>query len=532
MATLASIPDPNSCPARPKIDAPDEKRIPSFKRLRSRSRVRVLSRRPTRARHPRTGRSGIYSQHLPSNTAAPDHAPLENTKHSGSIAKGATHRKDTVLDRYEPNGTIPDLEASRNEHQGDAVPATGPAPFEVSPLSSKSLATPGSGNLDGANSVVDFNKQNGTTLVTSPKYSQNLPQLSHYCETTDSKKQTLGAACEVSSNNMSGVPDTPRRPGVDNRLVDAIARNVAQQLHMLSVTSEPRSYRRHFQDSEEMSPESYRNPSRTSSQRGALDRFTRELQRYAEHTGAKGKIPLFTPTPTRSGTTLRTVSALLPFRPEFTAAGLAVTSKDQAKLHSHRTRASANRATRQPPLPKLAAKQAHLSQLDGNDGCPSSNTEISFTTPNNMDEWRYAAMGKAVARERQKPLANRVPKSTCLPCIPGRRESAGWGCLQLLQKSQPQLYASESVTTPHHTVMDTKLKMSSFPAKASIPEWANLPAPNIFYPQPQQDTRMKADDVVNRAHRIKSGREHEHLTRVYIPKQPTTGLRRQPMVLP
>lgn len=69
-------------------------------------------------------------------------------------------------------------------------------------------------------------------------------------------------------------------------------------------------------------------PSQTSSQRRAVDRFARELERYANRTGARGRLPASTPT-SESGVSLHTISALLPFQAEFKAAGLAVTSAEQ-----------------------------------------------------------------------------------------------------------------------------------------------------------------------------------------------------------
>ncbi|KAB5579867.1 hypothetical protein GE09DRAFT_1212329 [Coniochaeta sp. 2T2.1] len=71
-------------------------------------------------------------------------------------------------------------------------------------------------------------------------------------------------------------------------------------------------------------------PSRTSSQKKALNHFAKELQRYADITSAPGKRADFSPTticPTPLS--LHTVEALLPYRDEFLAAGLAVTSADQ-----------------------------------------------------------------------------------------------------------------------------------------------------------------------------------------------------------
>ncbi|KAI1485494.1 hypothetical protein F5X96DRAFT_330344 [Biscogniauxia mediterranea] len=70
-------------------------------------------------------------------------------------------------------------------------------------------------------------------------------------------------------------------------------------------------------------------PSRTTSERKAFNRFTRELEKYANATKAAGKAPITTPTPSESKASYHTVKPLLPYRDELAAAGLAVTSADQ-----------------------------------------------------------------------------------------------------------------------------------------------------------------------------------------------------------
>ncbi|KAK8140234.1 hypothetical protein PG984_000300 [Apiospora sp. TS-2023a] len=70
-------------------------------------------------------------------------------------------------------------------------------------------------------------------------------------------------------------------------------------------------------------------PSRTSSQRKALRHFTKELEKYAKAAGAAGKLPVITPTESDSKPSIHTVKPLLPYRSEFQAAGLAVTSEEQ-----------------------------------------------------------------------------------------------------------------------------------------------------------------------------------------------------------
>ncbi|KAI1443069.1 hypothetical protein F5Y02DRAFT_226469 [Annulohypoxylon stygium] len=72
-------------------------------------------------------------------------------------------------------------------------------------------------------------------------------------------------------------------------------------------------------------------PSRTSSQRKNLNRFTRQLTKYADAAKAAGVAPAMTPTASESKVSCHTVQQLLPYRKEFQKAGLAVTSAEQTR---------------------------------------------------------------------------------------------------------------------------------------------------------------------------------------------------------
>ncbi|KAK7923392.1 hypothetical protein PG985_007463 [Apiospora marii] len=102
---------------------------------------------------------------------------------------------------------------------------------------------------------------------------------------------------------------------------DAIHRTLAQQRRLSSLIPSA-------QLAEDML-DSSSIPSRTSSQRKALRHFTKELEKYAKAAGAAGKLPVITPTESDSKPSIHTVKPLLPYRSEFEAAGLAVTSEEQ-----------------------------------------------------------------------------------------------------------------------------------------------------------------------------------------------------------
>ncbi|KAF5622732.1 hypothetical protein F25303_11973 [Fusarium sp. NRRL 25303] len=192
-------------------------------------------------------------------------------------------------------------------------------------------------------------------------------------------------AADVFSNNSVA----QGHQNVNDEIVEAISRNIAQQLQMLSIKNTTVRGRSDTQQPLYWTSDSLDNESRTPSQREALNQFTQELQRYAEQSGAKGKLPIPTPTPPRSSTSLHTIAALLPFRSEFKATGLAITSKDQKKRPSHRPPVGKNRAMMNQ-APPSHVEQQHILQMDGNAGCPSSSTEIPFPVSKDMGEFRYA----------------------------------------------------------------------------------------------------------------------------------------------
>ncbi|KAI1799803.1 hypothetical protein F4811DRAFT_565283 [Daldinia bambusicola] len=115
-----------------------------------------------------------------------------------------------------------------------------------------------------------------------------------------------------------------KRFGLADPLVwDAINRSLGQQRHLSTLVIPEDAVVEHYQSSEI--------PSRTSSQRKALNRFTRQLEKYADATGAAGKVPVMTPTESDSKLSYHTVQPLLPYQKEFEAAGLAVTSAEQSR---------------------------------------------------------------------------------------------------------------------------------------------------------------------------------------------------------
>ncbi|KAM3513983.1 hypothetical protein MY11210_002415 [Beauveria gryllotalpidicola] len=216
-------------------------------------------------------------------------------------------------------------------------------------------------------------------------------------------------------------PSSSNRASVDSALVDAITRNIVQQLRAASVGQ----CGRHQTNTN--APADRSSLSRTSSQQEAVDRFTSDLRQYAKRRRKKE-----TTIPTKqSAATLRTVSALMPFRSEFELAGLAVTSKDQAnRIDSYITKAVEARV---PPEAGPSSKPhpnrgdrfkpalGGPSQVDGFDDTEPSdspNTEISFAPSNGMDEWRYAMIDEVPKKKKKaKATTGKKPKKHCLHCF-------------------------------------------------------------------------------------------------------------------
>ncbi|KID63728.1 heat repeat protein, partial [Metarhizium hybridum] len=198
-----------------------------------------------------------------------------------------------------------------------------------------------------------------------------------------------------------------KRQSVDSALVAAVSRSIAQQLQLVSKYSGRNSPHND-------------NASRTSSQRYALNGFTRDLEAYANQICAKGKTVNTTPTPPIDAATLHTVSELLPFRPQLRAAGLAVTSKEQAQGVPHYLQ-QLQPGLPPPPLRRQRGHGRPPAQLDGYNGSrpsQSTGTEISFAQSQDIDEFRYALIDEVPPRKKKHRLRKKRPTRRCLPCFP------------------------------------------------------------------------------------------------------------------
>ncbi|KAF4993739.1 hypothetical protein FGRMN_6266 [Fusarium graminum] len=412
---------------------------------RPRGRMIFVSRRPLRMRHqmrsiPRLGRRS---------TSSPTHAA------SQTIVEGTCSNDPKPVSR----GT-----GTETQHQSHPDCGTRPRSSTFSNSACHSEVDPVALE-DNRRTVSPLHTSEASLSTSLRKVSSSTIRL----DTPDlsgTEARTYVTALGTSATEMTNGPSASSNiVGINNELVEAISRNVAQQLHLLSIKGESKSINNSSKKPTPRKLENLSNESRTPSQSVALNHFIWELRQYAEQSGATGRLPILTPTPPHSSATLHTINALLPFRSEFKAAGLAVTSKDQAKPSSRpdslvKARLTANRAL------KSRFKQPHLTQMDSNVGCPSPSTEIPFPPAKDMDESRYAMVDRhSPEQSTTVKLVQKKSRVCCPPCQPDDLCLSGdWNCLNLVQKPKPLYTESlykEPLTGP--TARIPKAQMHAFP---------------------------------------------------------------------
>lgn len=232
----------------------------------------------------------------------------------------------------------------------------------------------------------------------------------------------LGALFD-GANDLTSRDDQRHQYLVNRALVEAVSKSVLRQLQQEGASREACH---NSCDRQRLHP---------LTEPEAIDRFTRQLNDLHERHPAPLPATAAGPVPSKSQSTLKTVSALLPYRNEFQRAGLAVTSKDQAsRIPSYITKAVAARANAsntksRPPQAKKIAK----SQVDGFEDIEESetpNTEMDFANAEEMDEWRYALVDelpkdKKAKKGKFKDMSKKgKSKKACLPCFRGRDDSS------------------------------------------------------------------------------------------------------------
>ncbi|RCI11573.1 hypothetical protein L249_7258 [Ophiocordyceps polyrhachis-furcata BCC 54312] len=374
MATLASIPEastslPDTHPIR------SLQRTASFERIRPRSRVLVLSRRPARVRNP-ARRAHVSNATRQATSYKPD-APPEASRRHPKVRDETLVNTQSAPQSSQLND--PTVESSLSSVDLDSFPLP-PTHHFVKPST----------------------RREG---VVSPPRDRLL----------SNTRRCFG---EVAVDVARG----SKHSSVDSTLVDAISRAIAQQLRLCSAAKHADRDLIHPTKSN-FSPSFARgSPPDRSDRRTSLDRFAADLRNYAETAGVTHNYT----DPPGSGESLRTVSALMPFRPEFRAAGLAVTSKDQAqRTPGYFSKAYASLRPRQLFNKAPGNSNAHPSQVDGPAEVPSTRTgtEISFA-PSQVDEWRYALIDEVPVRKKKRNMKPKRPKRSCFPCFRAKEKSA------------------------------------------------------------------------------------------------------------
>ncbi|KAE9578870.1 hypothetical protein CGMCC3_g5234 [Colletotrichum fructicola] len=227
----------------------------------------------------------------------------------------------------------------------------------------------------------------------------------------------------TSESHRQPAASNAKRFGVaDPQLRNAIRRSLSQQ-SQVSLLASP-SKRSSIQSSGPRQP-----PSRTSSNRRAVDRFTKQLEIYAQRREAAGNLPVNTPTP-ESVVSLHTVNALLPYQDQFLAAGLAVTSDQQRPKREPSASPAKDKGIETVPgeQPKHSAEtRSKESQSRDNPGHLQFNgqrspswdssydsslgTQVAFTQP---EAWELAYIDE---------VPEKKPGCCNLTCFTGREES-------------------------------------------------------------------------------------------------------------
>ncbi|KAI1299147.1 hypothetical protein F5Y03DRAFT_408916 [Xylaria venustula] len=160
----------------------------------------------------------------------------------------------------------------------------------------------------------------GGSIDTGPATSKRIPKTG---------RRPRGADLVDTRRHGRKTPNREKRFGVADPLAwDIINRSLTQQRRLSSLvgTDDPLTV-----PVSQTSNKTTDVASRTSSQRRALNRFARELEKYADAAGATGNVPVITPTISESKASVHTVKPLVPYKDEFRAAGLAVTSAEQSQ---------------------------------------------------------------------------------------------------------------------------------------------------------------------------------------------------------
>lgn len=427
MATLAAIPEATTYLLDRNIRYRDSLPTASFHQPRPKSRVVIFSKRSGRVHTP-TGKQSpppvspgsVYSSDLGQapeqhyaearshnthktqpNSFYPSQADNRATYDAKAPFRGSSMRSldaASLLDNsWEPSELSVDL---------DSFPIP---PLKVPP---RQPAYAGSASATPADPA-----HTHATATSNPVTSACLSKTGLSSPQTRRKSHVYMQKSSHSPRNwlLDGTADfasASKHTSIDSALVEAISRSVCQQLRLFNAVSKNNQDKRVSRASRDVPACQHKTHSRIPNRSNSLERFA-ERRRHGQPDGARVPRQRNNPpaTPAKSNISLHTVSPLLPFRPEFRAAGLAVTSKDQkrnfpayiAKLILSKSSRKHNNRPR--------GKRPKVSRFDGfdeGDSSPSSMSELSFAASQDLDEWRYALIDEApVRKQKQRPAKDK-----------------------------------------------------------------------------------------------------------------------------
>ncbi|KAL7936875.1 hypothetical protein V8C35DRAFT_277384 [Trichoderma chlorosporum] len=417
----------------------------SFHRQRPRSRVVILSKRPSRTRTPTRNASppmaspgSVYSsdagqvseqpyakmpsnetQQLPLDTSRGIQHDIRSDYGTGTAFRGVSMRSldgASSLDQsWEPSEASVDL---------DSFPLPPPkSPLRQSEYPVKPLNT----TANPPRNHVSLLEKPGTSarFAGSGFSSPPVKRRPHAC---------MHKSPRPSSSLLDGAVDfasASKHTSIDSALVEAISRSVCQQLRLFTAMSKNnrgKNASRAFRETPHSRPGNY---SRMANQMDLSDRFA--TRRYGHSQWAKVLLQPTNPptTPLKSDISLHTVSPLLPFRPEFKAAGLAVTSKDQKRGFPAYIARLISTKPNQKRSNSPNRKHVKVPRFDGpeeEDSSGSSMSQISFAPSQDMDEWRFALIDEAPVRKKKRPSKDkRKPKRRWFPCFTKDEDSVADG---------------------------------------------------------------------------------------------------------
>ncbi|KAL7914797.1 hypothetical protein GGI35DRAFT_158864 [Trichoderma velutinum] len=437
MAMLAAIPEAASCLFdRNRSRYRNSLATTPFSRQRPKSRVVILSKRRSRAHTPSLKASPPMAS--PGSVYSSDTGPASEQPYAEMLSNetknlppdSSRHDQPNVRSDYDVGTTFRgvsmrslDGASSLDQSWGPSEPSVDLDSFPLPPT--KNTLQQSEYNVNPLSIAAKPSRSHAPTLQ-KPGTSTCFARASFLSPPVRRKAHMRMRRSPRSSHSLllDGAADfasASKHTSIDSALVEAISRSVCQQLRLFSAISknnQERSASRPFREA-------------SHSQQGSRPRIFNQSDlsdKLAKRHGQSRRTKLLwqhmnpPATPTKSNISLHTVSPLMPFRPEFKAAGLAVTSKDQKRgFPAYVARLISTKST-QRRANRSGSKHAKVPKFDGleeEDSSGSSMSQISFAPSQDMDEWRFALIDEAPVRKQKRRTAKDKGKTKrhWFPCF-------------------------------------------------------------------------------------------------------------------